>query len=87
MPDTAGAEDIDPLQPTLKYNGAGHPTGTTRMGADRATAVVNADGLSHAHSNLWVVGSAVFPTAGTANPTLTLAALTLHTADKLAATL
>lgn len=87
LQDTAGAENIDPLQPTLKYNGAGHPMGTTRMGTDRATAVVNADGLSHAHTNLWVVGSSVFPTAGTANPTLTLAALTLRTADKLAATL
>lgn len=87
MEDTAGAEEIEPLQPTLKFNGAGHPMGTTRMGTDRATSVVNADGLSHAHTNLWVVGPSVFPTGSTANPTLTLAALTLRTADKLAATL
>ncbi|MEN8655460.1 GMC family oxidoreductase [Streptomyces sp. 21So2-11] len=87
MEDTAGAEEIEPMQPTLKYNGAGHPMGTTRMGTDRATSVVNADGLSHAHTNLWVVGPSVFPTGSTANPTLTLAALTLRTADKLAATL
>ncbi|MEU7297044.1 GMC family oxidoreductase [Streptomyces exfoliatus] len=87
LEDTAGAEEVEPLQPTMKFNGAGHPMGTTRMGTDRSTSVVNADGLSHAHSNLWIVGSSVFPTGSTANPTLTLAALTLRTADKLAATL
>ncbi|WP_394378784.1 GMC oxidoreductase [Saccharopolyspora spinosa] len=51
----------------------GPPMGTMRMGTDRATSVVNVDGLSHAHPNLWVVGSSVFPTGGTANPSLTLA--------------
>jgi glucose dehydrogenase len=30
--------------------------------------------------NLWIIGSSVFPTSATANPTLTLAALTLRTA-------
>ncbi|MFA7762263.1 GMC oxidoreductase [Streptomyces sp. NRRL S-448] len=87
MEDTAGARAVEPLQPTLKYNGAGHHMGTTRMGTDRSTSVVDADGLSHAHANLWVVGSSVFPTGSTANPALTLAALTLRTADKLASTL
>lgn len=84
---TAGATEVEPLQPTLKFNGAGHPMGTMRMGTDRTTSVVNADGLSHAHPNLWVVGASVFPTGSTANPTLTLAALTLRTADSLAAAL
>ncbi|MCY0929453.1 GMC family oxidoreductase [Streptomyces sp. H27-H1] len=87
LENTAGATEIDPVQPLLKFNGAGHLMGTMRMGTDRTTSVVNADGLSHAHPNLWVVGSSVFPTGSTANPTLTLAALTLRTADKLAATL
>lgn len=57
--------------------GAGHIMGTARMGADAASSVVNADGRAHDHDNLFVVGSAVFPTAGSANPTLTIAALTL----------
>ncbi|MFJ8625029.1 GMC family oxidoreductase [Kitasatospora sp. NPDC093550] len=87
LEDTAGATRIDPLQPTLKYNGAGHLMGTMRMGADKATAVVDAWGNSHDHPGIWIVGSSVFPTGGTANPTLTVAALTLRTADALAAAL
>ncbi|MFJ4778013.1 GMC family oxidoreductase [Streptomyces sp. NPDC088762] len=87
LEDTAGAREVDPLQPLLKFNGAGHPMGTMRMGTDRSTSVVDANGLSHAHPNLWVVGSAVFPTGSTANPTLTCAALSLRTADALAAAL
>ncbi|MEU0404589.1 GMC oxidoreductase [Streptomyces sp. NPDC006197] len=66
---------------------AGHPVGTMRMGTDRSTSVVDANGPSHAHPNLWIVGNAVFPTGSTANPTLTCAALSLRTADALAAAL
>jgi choline dehydrogenase-like flavoprotein len=29
---------------------------------------------------MWIVGSSVFPTSGTSNPTLTIAALALRTA-------
>src|SRR3954454_17851187 len=53
--------------------GAGHLIGTTAMGADPAHSVVNGDGQAHDVPNLFVVGSSVFPTEGTANPTLTLA--------------
>jgi choline dehydrogenase-like flavoprotein len=60
--------------------GAGHVMGTTKMGLDGATSVVNGDGRAHDVSNLFIVGSSVFPTCGTANPTLTLAALALRTA-------
>jgi choline dehydrogenase-like flavoprotein len=87
LQDTAGATDVKPQQPLLKYKGSGHLMGTMRMGAEKSTSVVDADGRSHAHSNVWVVGASVFPTGGTANPTLTVAALTLRTAEKLAATL
>jgi choline dehydrogenase-like flavoprotein len=63
--------------------GAGHIMGTTRMGADRKTSVANASGQSHDHSNLWFAGSSLFPTSGTANPTLTIAALALRTAEAI----
>ena len=53
------------------------------MGADPTRSVVDADGRAHDVSNLFVAGSSVFPTEGTANPTLTLAALALRTADVL----
>jgi choline dehydrogenase-like flavoprotein len=57
--------------------------GTVRMGNDRATSVVDRHCVTHDHPNLALVGSGVFPTAGTANPTLTLAALALRAADTL----
>lgn len=52
--------------------------GTARMGTDPATSVVDPHLRSHEHSNLFVVGSAVFPTMGIAPPTLTIAALALR---------
>lgn len=67
--------------------GAGHVMGTYRMGADPATSVVDADLRSHDHDNLYMLGSGVFPTAGTANPTLTIVALALRAAPTIAAQL
>jgi len=60
-----------------------HPAGTTRMGENPATSVVNRHCRSHDHPNLYMVGGHVFPTMGTANPTLTIAALSLRLADHL----
>ncbi len=63
---------------------ADHMMGTTRMGTDPKTSVVDANLRSHDHDNLYIAGSGVFPSVGTANPTLTLAALSLRLADHLA---
>jgi choline dehydrogenase-like flavoprotein len=63
--------------------GAGHIMGTYRMGTDPATSVVDPFGRTHDHPNLFLVGSGVFPTGATANPTLTLAALALRTAAEM----
>jgi len=63
--------------------GAGHIMGTTRMGVDSKLSVANANGQSHDHPHLWFAGSSLFPTSGTANPTLTIAALALRTADAI----
>lgn len=65
------------------YSGAGHIMGTTRMGNNSQTSVVDSFGQSHEHPNLFIVGPSVFPTSGTANPTLTAAALTLRTINQL----
>ncbi len=62
-----------------------HLAGTCRMG-ERGHSVVDASLCSHDWPNLYVVGSAVFPTAGTAPPTLTVAALALRCAEMLAKT-
>jgi choline dehydrogenase-like flavoprotein len=66
-----------------EYQGAGHVMGTYRMGNDPATSVVNAEQRSHDHPNLFLLGSGVFPTVGTANPTLTIAALSLWAAETI----
>ena len=65
------------------YFGSGHIVGTLRMGEDRSTSVANSQGQSWDHSNLFIVGSAVFPTVATANPTLTMAALCFRTATAI----
>ncbi|MGE3141909.1 MAG: GMC oxidoreductase [Hyphomonadaceae bacterium] len=62
-----------------------HIQGTCRMGADPATSVVSADMKVHGVSNLLVLGTSVWPSCGTANPSLTAAALSLRAAKRLAA--
>lgn len=61
----------------------GHHLGTARMGRDPRTSVTDAQGRVHGVHNLYVAGTALFPTSGQANPTLTLVALALRTADHL----
>jgi choline dehydrogenase-like flavoprotein len=53
------------------------------MGDDPRTSVVDADCRAHDHPELFVVGASVFPTCGTANPTMTVAALSLRAADHI----
>lgn len=68
----------------FNLRGAGHVMGTTRMGDDPENSVVDPELRCHDHENLFVVGGSVFPMAGTANPTLTIAALALRAAETLA---
>ena len=69
------------------FFGAGHLMGTYRMGSDRTKSVVDKDQRSWDHPNLFLVGDGVFPATGTANPTLTITALTLQAADVVASDL
>ncbi|MBJ6988347.1 GMC family oxidoreductase [Devosia sp. MC521] len=69
------------------FNGSGHIIGTCRMGTDPKTSVVDQHLRSHDHKNLFIAGSAVFPTSATANPTLTIAALSLRAAETILADL
>jgi choline dehydrogenase-like flavoprotein len=55
------------------------------MHRDERRGVVDADGRVHGTGNLYVAGGSVFPTGGYANPSLTIAALTLRLADHLRA--
>ncbi|ACR14642.1 GMC oxidoreductase [Teredinibacter turnerae] len=64
-------------------DGEAHIQGTTRMGTDPATSVVDANQVHHKVRNLLCLGSGVFTTCPAANPTLTLSALSLRAARKL----
>jgi choline dehydrogenase-like flavoprotein len=79
-----GASEI---QHSYQAQGAGHIIGTLRMGSDSRTSVVDKDLRSHDHPNLFVLGSSVFPTSATANPTLTIAALALRAVPTVKASL
>ncbi len=58
--------------------------GTTRMASDPRRGVTDGWGRVHGLPNLHIAGSSLFPTAGWANPTLTILALSLRTADRIA---
>jgi choline dehydrogenase-like flavoprotein len=67
----------------FNYFGAGHVVGTYRMGSSASNSVVDKFQRSWDHPNLFLVGSGVFPTITTANPTLTISALALWAADTI----
>jgi choline dehydrogenase-like flavoprotein len=57
-----------------------HVMGTTRMGHDPATSVVDAEGRIHGLDNVVVADSSVFVTSAGYGPTLTLVALAARAA-------
>ncbi len=71
----AGADDI------WSYNRNAHTIGTCRMGNDQQKAVVNSEGKSFDIPNLFIADNSVFPSALSANPALTIMALSLRIAD------
>lgn len=62
-----------------------HLLGTTRMGDDPDTSVVDAYGKSHDVSNLYVMDGSTFVTSSGVNPTATIAALALRATRRLIA--
>jgi choline dehydrogenase-like flavoprotein len=82
-----GAGDFQYKGVKFHMYGAGHVMGTHRMGVDPKSSVVDGNQHSHDCPNLWITGSGSFPTVGTANPTLTIMALTFKTARNILATL
>ena len=75
----AGAADV------WRFQRFAHIIGTCRMGTDRATSVVDPDGRSHDVPGLHICDNSVFPSALSANPALTIMALSLRTADRFIA--
>jgi choline dehydrogenase-like flavoprotein len=74
---------FDPLVSAHPIGGF-HHMGTTRMASDPKAGVTDGFGQVYGVANLFVAGTSLFPTAGWANPTLTMLALALRTADRIA---
>jgi choline dehydrogenase-like flavoprotein len=70
--------DLWPSQP-------GHLLGTAKMGTNPATSVVDEWGITHDVPNLAIVDGSTMPTSGAVNPTATIAAMALRTAERLVA--
>lgn len=62
-----------------------HFLGCHRMGLKPEDSVIDSNLRYHHYDNLFVVGGGVFPTGSAANPTVTLAALSLRCGDHIAA--
>ncbi len=75
----SGAVDLGVVQARAN----GHFMGTARMGLDPATSVCDPWGFTHRVRNLGIIDGSVFPTASGMNPTSTIAALALRTAQRL----
>lgn len=65
------------------YKGAGHGAGTHIMGEDSNSSVVNSFQRCWEHPNLYAVGCGSMPSIGTSNPSLTMAALALRSAEQI----
>lgn len=73
----SGLPSIEPVPVKasgFKPHDAFHPVGTCSMGLE-GSSVVASDLRVHGSSNLFVLSTAVFPTAGTANPTFSMLCL------------
>ncbi len=68
------------------HSQGGHHIGTARMSSTPSDGVVDGDLQVWGTRGLYVLGSAVFPTCGFANPTLTIVALAQRLAERLAET-
>ena len=77
--EAAGAKKV--LWSHLRRNAGWHLLGTARMGDNPETSVVDRWGRSHEVPNLFIVDGSTFVTGACVNPTTTIQALALRTAD------
>lgn len=79
------APDETDIEAAVRRDGAygGHHIGTARMGSSARTGVVDQNGKVFGVSNLYIAGSAVFPTSSQANPTLTIVAMSVRLAEHI----
>lgn len=85
LPAMLSALPVEAIEFRLERPTESHVQGTLRMGTDPAASVVDAGQVHHRLRNLVLVGSSVFPSCSAANPSLTVAALSLRAARGLLA--
>jgi choline dehydrogenase-like flavoprotein len=77
----AGAEAVRKQAEPRWPGGATHEVGTARMGSNPKTSVLNKWRQAHDVKNLFVTDGAAFPSSACQNPTLTMMALSVQTAE------
>jgi choline dehydrogenase-like flavoprotein len=82
--EAAGAKRVYRVYPQRITGNCSHQHGTTRMGNDSKTSVLNKWCQAHDVDNLFVVDGGPFPTGTGANPTLTIMANAWRVADFIA---
>jgi gluconate 2-dehydrogenase alpha chain len=80
----AGAAETWPNGPAYPIAVNSHAYGTTRMGTDPASSVVDKWSFSHEVPNLAILGGSTFPVSTGYNPTHTIEALAWRTGDHIA---
>ncbi|MEJ2007168.1 MAG: GMC family oxidoreductase [Acidobacteriota bacterium] len=80
----AGIEIISERTTPLAPGWSIHSSGTARMGNDPKTSVLNKFNQAHDIKNLFVADAACFVNSSEKNPTLTILALSMRTADYIA---
>ena len=80
----SGATETWMFPPAGPFGAGQHQAGTCRMGDDPATSVTDPWGRVHGHDNLWVMDASLHVTNGGFNPVLSVYALALRAAEKLA---
>jgi choline dehydrogenase-like flavoprotein len=73
----------DEFRITTSLNANNHIMGSTIMGSDPRTSVVDGNCRAHDHPNLWLPGGSPMASASVVNTTLTMAALALKAADAI----
>ena len=82
--EAAGATQVDKVYIDRITGNCSHQHGTTRMGDDPETSVLDRWCRAHEVDNLFVVDGGPFPTATGANPTLTIMANAWRVAEHIA---
>ena len=83
--EASGATTIRKVYADRVTGNCSHQHGTTRMGDDPASSVLDRNCQAHEVDNLFVVDGGPFPTGTGANPTLTIMANAWRVAEHIAA--